>query len=73
MNPAMISGAVKEEGRLLLLGQDGVGDRRSILVQAVKNWQWRAVEVLTEMAHYGCQAAPRTVHGTRKHPARDSE
>lgn len=34
----MILGTVEEEGWLLPPGQDGVGDRGSILVQAVKNW-----------------------------------
>lgn len=37
-------------------------------MQAVKRRQTRAVEVLGETAHYGCQAATGMVHGTCEHP-----
>lgn len=51
----MILGTFEEEGWLLPPGQDGVGDRGSILVQAIKNWLWGSVEVLRERVHRGCQ------------------
>lgn len=47
---------------------DGVGDRSGTLLQAVKRRETRAVEVLGETVHCGCQATTGVVHGTCEHP-----
>ena len=47
---------------------DGVGDRSGTLLPAVKRRETRAVEVLGETVHCGCQATTGVVHGTCEHP-----
>ena len=60
--------ADKEEGWVVPPDSDGVGDRSGTLLPAVKRRETRAVEVLGETVHCGCQATTGVVHGTCEHP-----